>query len=168
MAGSLSQSSITKLIDAYERQPMTIDRFIKGMTPAQMRLRPSARAVKKAGRWSTIELLCHLSDAEQVYADRIKRTIAMDLPLVLAFPESGYVARLACQKRDAEEEIEMIWVTRSQVARILRTLPAAAWKRTAVHNHAGVKTLHDFVSTMVSHHDYHMAFIPRKRRALGV
>lgn len=168
MAGNKLSPSVTKLIDTYERQPMTIDDFIKGMTPGQMRLRPSPRDAMKAGRWSTIELLCHLSDCEQVYADRIKRTIAMDLPLVLAFKESDYVDRLACQKRDAQEEIEMIWVTRSQVARILRALPAQAWRRQAVHNHAGLKTLRDFVDTMVTHHDYHMAFVTRKRKLLGI
>jgi hypothetical protein len=35
------------------------------------------------GKWSTQEVVCHLADYEAVYADRMKRVIALDEPELL-------------------------------------------------------------------------------------
>jgi hypothetical protein len=155
-------ASTAALIDTYEREPEILARAIAGMTPGQLKARP----IK--GKWSTLEVVCHLADSEQVYADRIKRTIAMPRPLLISYDESLYAQHLAYHRRDAGDEVESVRMVRRMMARILRTLPASAWERQAVHNEAGLKTLRELVQGEIDHLRHHVGFIKAKRRALGI
>ncbi len=61
-------------IDNYLDGPQVLRKAVAGMTPEQLAARPIP------GKWSTLEVVCHLADFEIVYADRIKRVIAEDEP----------------------------------------------------------------------------------------
>jgi uncharacterized damage-inducible protein DinB len=120
------------------------------------------------GRWSTLEVVCHLADCEQFFADRMKRTIASDRPLLLGAEGSRYPEPLSYHDRESGEELDLITLTRRQMARILRLLPAEAWSRTAVHSETGLVTLRQLVLHAVRHQEHHLRFVAEKRRALGV
>jgi hypothetical protein len=66
---------------------VAIQRDDPSLGPEQLLARPIP------GRWSTQEVVCHVSDCEQFYADRLKRTLAMDRPLLLG---SGALRRPGC------------------------------------------------------------------------
>jgi uncharacterized damage-inducible protein DinB len=121
-----------------------------------------------AGRWSTLEVVCHLADCEQFFADRMKRTIAMDRPLLIGADGFRYPGPLHYHERDVEEEIELIRITRGQMARILRLVGDGAWSRMAVHSETGLVTLRQLVLHAVRHQEHHLRFVVEKRRALGV
>src|SRR5690349_24937469 len=87
------------LIAAYEVGPQTLRVAVAGLTPEQLRARPVA------GRWSTLEVVCHLADCEQFFADRLKRTIATDRPLLLGAEGSRYPGPLHYHDRDVEEAL---------------------------------------------------------------
>ena len=55
------------MIDAYPGRDRGMRRAVSGMTPEQLLARPIP------GRWSTLEVVCHLADFEPIYADRMKR-----------------------------------------------------------------------------------------------
>jgi uncharacterized damage-inducible protein DinB len=150
------------LISAYDSGPQRLLEAVAGLTPDQLRARPVE------GRWSTLEVLCHLADCEQFFADRMKRTLAMDRPLPLGADGSRYPSPLCYQDRDVDEEIEPIRITRGQMARILRLVPGEAWGRTAVHSETGLVTLRQLVLHAVRHQEHHLGFVAEKRRALGV
>ena len=63
------------LIRAYEQGIEELRAAVAGMTAEQQRSRPVP------GKWSTLEVVCHIADCEQFYADRMKRCVAMDRPL---------------------------------------------------------------------------------------
>ena len=63
-------ASLPQLIDAYSQGPQKLRQEVKGMTQEQLVARPIA------GKWSALEVVCHLCDFEPVYADRMKRVIA--------------------------------------------------------------------------------------------
>lgn len=157
--GSLSSA---ELITAYEAGPGQLRAAMKGMSAEQLRARPVP------GRWSNLEVLCHLADCEQFFADRMKRTIATDRPLLLGAEGSRYPVPLHYHERDPEEELEVVALTRRQMARILRLLPEDAWRRTAVHSESGLVTLRQLVLHAVRHQDHHLAFVAEKRKALGL
>jgi hypothetical protein len=98
----------------------------------------------------------------------MKRTIAMDHPLLIGADGFRYSGPLRYHDRDAEEEIELIRITRAQMARILRLVPGEVWGRTAVHSETGLVTLRLLVLHAVRHQDHHLGFVAEKRRALGV
>src|SRR3954469_18956893 len=72
---------------------------VKGMTREQLVARPVA------GKWSTLELICHLADFEPIYVDRFKRILSHENPTLLAADENLFAKHLHYQERDAEEEL---------------------------------------------------------------
>ena len=65
------------LIAAYEQGAAALRAAVSGLTADQLRARPVP------DRWSMLELVCHVADCEQFFADRMKRTAAMDRPLLI-------------------------------------------------------------------------------------
>jgi hypothetical protein len=120
------------------------------------------------GKWSTLEVVCHLADFDPIYADRMKRVIAEDRPALLGADEKCFAAALAYHARDLDEELTLMEQTRRQMARILRTLPEVALQRVGVHNERGPLTLENLLATSVEHVHHHLQFIHEKRRALGL
>jgi hypothetical protein len=155
-------STLPQLIDAYLAGPQTLRQAIAGMSPEQLRTRPVP------GKWSTLEVVCHIADFEPVLADRMKRVIAEERPTLIGADEKLYAARLAYHDRDPQEELEIIERTRRQLARILRTLPQEALGRVGVHNERGPRTLEQLLTQATAHIPHHVPFIHEKRKALGL
>src|SRR5437764_7480429 len=121
-------SLLAPMIDRYLAGADTLRQAVAGMTREQLVARPIA------GKWSTLEVVCHLADFDPILADRMKRVIAEDRPPLLGADEKRFAAALAYHQRDVEEELALIEQTRAQMARILRTLPDEALARVGVHN----------------------------------
>jgi hypothetical protein len=155
-------SKLTPLIDNYLAGVQTLRKAVAGLTPQQLKARPVP------GKWSTLEVVCHLSDFDPILADRMKRIIAEDGPQLLGADEKRFAAALAYHERDLEEELTIIERTRSQLARILRTLPDSALERVGVHNERGPLTLERLLTTATNHVAHHVKFIAEKRQALGL
>jgi len=149
------------LIDDYLAGPQLLRQAVAGMSREQLLARPVP------GKWSTLEVVCHLADFEIVGADRIKRVIAENEPTLLGGDEKAFAARLAYHQRDADEELLLIETIRSQVARILRTLKPEDFQRRGVHSEAGPLTLEAFVQRNTRHIPHHVRFIEEKRKALA-
>lgn len=154
--------TIPEILAVYERQILDVESLIAGMSLEQYRARPVH------GKWSTLELLCHLADSEQVWADRIKRTIALPNALLLAYDEMLYVSALAYEQREPAEEAAVIRATRVQTARILRSIAQDAWERKAVHSERGITSVRDIVRTAIGHTYHHLPFLVAKRAAMGL
>jgi hypothetical protein len=158
-------SSIATLIDEYLSGPQLLQQAVAGMSAEQLRARPVP------GKWSTLDVVCHLSDFETVYADRMKRIAAEECPEILGADQDGYARALAYDKRDVEDELILIEQTRRQMARILRALPPAAFARTATHREGSARetrTLEKYLRLIVGHIPHHTKFIQEKRQALGL
>lgn len=149
------------LIDTYAEGPALLRKAVAGMTDIQLRARPVA------GKWSTLEVLCHLGDFEIVCADRIKRVIVEDRPTMFGGDPERFAARLSYDVRDADEELRLIETIRSQVTRILRTLGPDDLTRVGVHTEAGPMTLEALVGRVAAHIPHHIPFIEAKRRAMA-
>ena len=104
------------LIEQYLAGPALLRRAVAEMTRDQLLARPIP------GKWSTKEVICHLADYEPIYADRMKRVIALKEPELLKGDPGLFAARLAYDERDVEEELALIEIVRKQMARILRAL----------------------------------------------
>jgi hypothetical protein len=154
--------NIPALIDQYRSGPAKLRRAVAGMTREQFAARPVP------GKWSTLELICHIADFEPVYADRMKRVIAEESPLLLAGDPDVFQARLAYESRDAAEELTLIETVRAQMARILATLAEPDFARTGRHSIDGPLALAVILERITNHIPHHVQFIEEKRRALGL
>jgi len=151
-----------KLIDEFAAGQQLLHEAVKGLSREQLVARPVA------GKWSTLEVVCHIADFDIVGADRIKRVIAENKPTLPDGDEKLFAARLAYHQRDLEEELHVIGAIRSQVARILRTLGDEDFARIGNHTAAGPLTLQQLVERMANHLPHHVKFIAEKRKALGI
>jgi DinB superfamily len=150
------------LITAYLEGPVLLRRSVSDLTHEQLLARPVP------GKWSTLEVVCHLTDSEQAWCHRMKRVIAEPRPLLIGYDESRFTSSLAYHDRDAELELSLLEGMRKQMAQILRGLDEAAWSFSGVHSERGLITLEDMLRAEVEHIPHHLGFIDEKRRALGL
>jgi hypothetical protein len=155
-------ATLARLIEDYQAGVPLLRQAVRGMSSTQATARPVG------GKWSTLEVVCHLADFEPILADRMKRVIAEDRPALIGADETRFAATLAYHDRDLEEELMLIEKTRQQMVRILRTLPETALQRVGVHNERGPRTLEQLLSTAANHIPHHVKFIQEKRQALGL
>ena len=154
--------ALAQLTEEYLAGAAALRRTVAGMTREQIVARPVP------GKWSTLEVVCHLSDFDPIIADRMKRIIAEEKPNLLGADQDRFAAALAYQDRDLEEELSIIELTRRQLARVLRKLPESALQRQGVHSERGPLTLEQLLQIAVNHITHHSKFIEEKRMALGL
>jgi len=154
--------SIAELIAAYRLGPSLVRDAVSDLAPDQLRARPVA------GKLSTLEVVGHVADCDQFLADRMKRTIATERPLLVGVDGDTYPEALHYQERDLALQLELLDVTRRQMAADLERLSAQTWSRTAVHSESGPVTLRQLLLHSVRHVERHLEAIAEKRRALGL
>lgn len=153
-----------ELADQYLAGVAQLRAAVAGMTREQLVARPVA------GKWSTLEVVCHIADFEPVLADRMKRIVALhaDVPLLLAADENLFIKELHYHERDVEEELALVEATRRQMARIIRGLTPAQLQLTGNHNKKGLVTLEKVIQMAINHIPHHLPFVAEKRKALGL
>ena len=155
-------SRMQPLLDAYLDGPDVLTKLVADMTRDQLTARPIA------GKWSTLEVVCHLADFDPILADRMKQIIALDQPAMKGVDENRFASALSYQDRDIEEELAVIAATRMQMARILRKQSDASLDRVGIHNERGSLTLERMLTLSGRHIPHHCAFILEKKKALGI
>ncbi len=155
-------SALATLIEQFLDGPKQLRRAVQGLTREQQLAKPIV------GKMSTLEVVAHLADFDPILADRMKRIIAEEKPTLLGADENRFLAALAYHDRDLEEELRIIELTRSQLAKILRTLPDSALTRVGIHNEKGPRSLEQLLTTATNHITHHLTFIQEKRKALGL
>jgi uncharacterized damage-inducible protein DinB len=150
------------LINEYLAGPRQLRDAVAGLNAEQLDAHPIP------GKWSIKEVVCHIADYEPVYADRMKRVIAEDQPTLLAGSPDAFVERLAYDQRDVQEELALIEVVRSQMARILRSLKPEDFQRTGVHSVRGPVALEKLLQQITDHIPHHLTLVEEKKRAMAV
>lgn len=151
-----------KLIDHYAAGAEALRKAVAGMSNAQLDAAPVA------GKWSTRQVVCHITDFEPVYTDRMKRVIAENEPSFFGGDPDIFASRLAYDRRDVEEELQLMDVVRRQMLRILRSLEPADFQRIGHHSEAGPLSLATLLDRVTGHVPHHIRFIEEKRQVLGV
>jgi hypothetical protein len=159
---TMNTSPMSELLAAYRDGPASLRRTVSDMTTEQLRARPVA------GKWSTLEVVCHLVDSEQAWCHRMKLVIAEENPLILSYDDTRFTAALAYHAHDLEEELTLVDCMRKQMTRLLAGLSVEAWSRTCVHSECGLMTLMEMVKAEVDHFPHHIRHIGEKRAALGL
>lgn len=155
-------NDVGRLIEEYVAGPRLLRDAVAGLSREQLLARPVP------GRWSAMELVCHIADFEPVYADRMKRILAEHEPTMFGGDPDQFAARLAYHDRDLETELAMIDAVRKHVAAILRVQPPEAFVRVGRHSSDGPLTLATVLQRIVNHIPHHIPFLMEKRQALGV
>ena len=150
------------LIDRYASGGAILAYAVSGLTHDQMRARPGP------GAWSAVELVAHVLDTDLVYADRMKRIIAEEAPVLQAFDEVAWGERLGYEEESLEEAVSLLAGNRRRMAAVLRRLNSEDFARWGNHSENGKTTLAEVLAYVTNHLDHHLRFLYAKRANLGV
>ncbi len=150
------------LIERYAMGGAILGYAVDGLTLEQERARTGP------GAWSIAELTAHLLDADLVLADRMKRVMAEDEPVLQAFDENAWIEKLGSQEMRVEEAVNLFAANRRWMTQILRRCKDADFARGGVHSEAGRLTLAELLARATNHLDHHLRFLYTKRANLGV
>jgi hypothetical protein len=150
------------LLDAYLGGPDRLRSAVTGLSREQLISRPIT------GKWSVLEVVCHLVDTDANIAHRIKRVLSEERPGFDRVQPELMRAALAYHDRDVEDELGIFGLTRRQIGRILRASPPEVWERTGVVGDRGDRAVGRMINGAVEHLAHHLGFVIEKRRALGI
>ena len=150
------------LLDAYLSGPGMLRAAVTGMSRGQMISRPIT------GRWSVLEVVCHLVDTDANSAHRIKRALPEERPVFDRVKPELMLAALAYHDRDVQDELGIFDLTRRQIGRVLRASPPQAWERTGVVGDRGDRTVGQMINGAVEQLAHPLGFVVEKRCALGI
>lgn len=90
-------------------------------------LRPAAD-----GGWGVVEILPHLRDWDEVYADRIFAIVETDVPRLTSFDDSLWSIERDYRGQDPVETLDDFAEIRRKTVELLAQLPPDAWRREAI------------------------------------
>jgi uncharacterized damage-inducible protein DinB len=149
-------------VESYLAGPEQLRAAVVGLSREQLVARPIP------GKWSVLEVVCHLADTDANIAHRLKRVLSEERPTFDRVKPELMLAALAYHARDVEQELAIFDLTRKQIAQILNASPPEAWERTGIVGDRGDKTVAQMLNGAIEHLAHHLKFIVEKCRAMGV
>jgi uncharacterized damage-inducible protein DinB len=150
-----------QLIETYAADAETLGKSIAGLLLEDLLAHPVP------GTWSIQQIVLHMVDSDLILADRMKRIIAEDKPLLMGFDEAKFAARLHYDAVDPHLACDIFAKNRQWMAAILRRLSDEDFQRAGIHSERGLITLADFVGIATKHLHHHLKFLREKRKLLG-
>ena len=113
------------------------------------------------GKWSVRFLLHHLSDAETVLFDRIRRAISEPRQVIWAFDQDAWAKGLDYSRMPLDLSRRIYESVRAGVIYHAREHYEADGHREFVHSETGVRTLKDEFDKVVWHNEKHLEQIEK-------
>jgi hypothetical protein len=107
------------------------------------------------GKWSPLEILCHLADCELVFAYRIRQALAEDHHVVQTFDQEIWGRNYAGY--DAQAAMMTFSCVRQWNLMLLRGLPADVMTKPISHPERGEMTFRELIETIAGHDLNHLA-----------
>ncbi len=118
---------------------------------------PAMQARRYApGKWTLRQFLLHTVDCEGVLLDRLRRVLAEEQPLLLAFDENRWNDRLFSDQRDLRAAEALFVATRAAVIELATLCPPELHGRTGTHSVKGTRTFAGLVRFIHQHNAHHV------------
>jgi hypothetical protein len=134
-------------------------------TPGRLReiVRKTPAAVLRRqpapGRWSPVEIIAHLADAEIVVSYRYRTVLAHDGAPIQAFDQDEWAANLAYESADAVESVDLFEATRVANLRLLDRVDRRLHENYGMHSERGRETITHMIRLYAGHDLNHLAQI---------
>jgi hypothetical protein len=139
--------------------PAALQRAIDGLTVGQLRT-PEA-----PGKWSIVQVLQHLADAEVVWAWRMRLILAQDRPVLTGYDQDRWADRLGYADADPAQALEEFSVIRRGNLRLLGRATPEDLRRVGVHAERGEESVEHLRRLFAGHDLLHLRQIDRVRAA---
>jgi hypothetical protein len=144
--------SIEQVLAALAEQPKTIERLTAGL-PASM----LDRAARDS--WSLNEVLAHLRACSDMWGGYIQRIAAEDHPTIRAVNPRTWIKSTNYPSLPFGPSLRAYMRQRSDLVRLLESLPEAAWSRTALVTGAGkprARSVLEYALWLANHERSHL------------
>lgn len=119
------------------------------------------RRPEAPGKWSVIGVLCHLADAELVWAYRIRMVLAHDRVALTGFDQDAFAASFGYADATADEALRVFDVVREANLRVLRNASEEDLRHVGVHEERGAEPLPHMMRLEAGHDLVHRRQIER-------
>ena len=126
------------------------------------------RQPEKPGKWSILQVVQHLADAEIMLGLRYRKVLAEPGQPYPAIDQDAWVKELGYNERNLDDALDDFAALRKINLRLLRDLTDEQWQRHGIHEQRGKETLKDMVRLYAAHDCYHLYQIDRIKTAIGV
>lgn len=148
---------VEELAALFERLPAALE----GLTEEELG-RPEAD-----GKWSILEVICHLADTELTQAWRIRRVLTEENPTLEPMDQDVWAERLGYGDRDLAEALDQLRALRLANLRLVERLPPEALERASHHPERGSESLRTILALVAGHDAVHLDQIRRIREAVA-
>ena len=135
--------------------PKRLEQLVEGRSASELKKRPAPE------KWSVIEILAHLADAELAGSWRIRSILGKPGTQLQAYDQNAWVAAMSYQDRDAGQCVDMFRVLREANLALLQTLTPEQWKQYGIHAERGKETIEHIVRMFAGHDLNHLGQIER-------
>lgn len=137
-----------------ERDPLAVLAELPDAVHAGLAAVPRARQTvpEREGKWSAVQVVQHLADAELAFGWRIRLILTADRPPLHGFDENAWMARLRAGDTDLGGALAQLSALRREHLRILRSCTAAEFTRVGVHSERGEESL-GLIIRLIAGHD---------------
>jgi uncharacterized damage-inducible protein DinB len=144
-------------IAVLEALPVALANEITGLSVEELR-RPEA-----PGKWSMIEVIQHLADAELVWAYRLRLILSEDRPVLTGYSQDEWALSLNYSEALLDEAFDQIRIFRAANLRLLRSLSEEQLQRVGIHEERGPETIEHMISLYAGHDLVHRRQLSRIR-----
>lgn len=151
--------------DPFEVQGQLIpalEQAIAEITPADLG-RPEG-----PGKWSILQVIEHLVDAEIVHGYRIRMILEHESPELLGWDPVFWGKKGGSAGADVAESLSLLRLLRTRNLRLLQSLGDGDLERQGIHGQRGVESIRAIISLTAGHDLIHRHQIQRIREALDL
>ncbi len=138
------------LVLSYAAQADELERMVSGASAEAIHRQPGEN------RWSILQVVCHLADAELLASVRIRRIITQDRTRLWGYQQEVWADRLEYQRRKLETVLSRFVLLRRENAELVSSQPDTAWEQTAEHDLYGVLSLRQWIEDYLDHTAKHL------------
>ena len=151
-------------IEAIVRRHALLERLASRPSRLAEALRAfSAEALRRPpqpGKWSAIEVACHLRDVDRLYAERVSKAAFSERPAYWIMDNARVSEKLGYRDADLAALLKEQRRRREDLVSLLRALPHGVWQRTGIHPERGEITIEQLAGVVIAgHDDLHLAQI---------
>ncbi len=146
------------LIRRYENGPGDLIAGVDGLSDRDLDRRLASK------KWTIRQQVHHLADAELNLVYRMKKIIAEENPLLMAFDQNEWADSFLYTKTSVEGSIALFYTLRASMTPVLKSLKDSDFSRTGIHNENGKVTLLGVLEHTVEHFEHHLGVIEKTKR----
>jgi len=119
-----------------------------------------------AGKWSAREIVHHLADSESTSAQRLRKLVTEEFPVIQGYDQDRWAILLRYNLRDHAPALDAFRAARATTLQVLREMTDEDWESSGWHTEAGLYPATRWLEIYAVHAHNHAAQIVRLREAL--